>query len=299
MNVIIQILPTILTFCIGFLLKKTKVFKAEDAGIFLRLNFYVAAPAIVLKSLSSIDLQPHQFLLFLFPFIVVPLLYGISWITAKKLHLAQKKKGVFIIATLIMNTMFTLPFLQNVYGDEALTRLFILDAGNAVVVFTAVFAIACHHADVVRHKSDMVKKMFQSPPLIAVIIALLVNFLNLLIMPPFSILIDLLSNLAGPMVMLALGIYFTPHFEHIKAVLIGELIRKGMGFTVGLIFATLIGLQGLDRIVVVVAASAPFGFNTLTFSSLEKLDEEFAASMVSTSILIGLFTVPLVILLVG
>jgi predicted Na+-dependent transporter len=41
------------------------------------------------------------------------------------------------------------------------------------------------------------------------------------------------------------------------------------------------------------------GYNTLTFSSLAKLDVEFASSLVSVSVLLGLIYTPILILLLG
>jgi len=55
----------------------------------------------------------------------------------------------------------------------------------------------------------------------------------------------------------------------------------------------------LTRMIVLLGSSAPIGFNTITFASMEELDKEFAASLVSASIVTGIIYVPLFIFFMG
>ena len=68
-----------------------------------------------------------------------------------------------------------------------------------------------------------------------------------------------------------------------------------LGFVLGLGFCYLLDLEGLIKSVVLIGASAPVGFNSIIFASMEKLDKEYAASMVSFGILTGLAVIPLII----
>jgi len=71
----------------------------------------------------------------------------------------------------------------------------------------------------------------------------------------------------------------------------------GIGFVLGYSLALLFGLDGLERTIVIIGSSAPVGYNNLTFASMENLDKEFAASLVSIAMLIGVILVPLLIFL--
>lgn len=75
----------------------------------------------------------------------------------------------------------------------------------------------------------------------------------------------------------------------------GESIRTGIGLLLGLLFVYLFDLNGVSRTVVLVCSSAPSGLNTLVFSSMEKLDNEFAASVVSYSVIVGMILIPLLL----
>ena len=61
---------------------------------------------------------------------------------------------------------------------------------------------------------------------------------------------------------------------------------------IGLFIAKSLGFQGTTFAVVALCSAAPVGFNALTFSSLAKLNTEFAASVLSISILIGVIYIP-------
>lgn len=65
-------------------------------------------------------------------------------------------------------------------------------------------------------------------------------------------------------------------------------IRMAVGLLIGFGIAYFAGLEGINRNIVIIGASAPTGYNTLVFSSIAGLNEEFAASVVSYSILIGI-----------
>ncbi|HRY83517.1 MAG TPA: AEC family transporter, partial [Candidatus Cloacimonadota bacterium] len=71
------------------------------------------------------------------------------------------------------------------------------------------------------------------------------------------------------------------------------------GLALGYMLAAIFGLEGINRVVVIVTSATPVGFNTLIFANLENMDREFAATMVSISIVIALFYLPWLIWVFG
>ena len=71
-----------------------------------------------------------------------------------------------------------------------------------------------------------------------------------------------------------------------------ESIRILGGLAFGILLSNLFGLEDMLRKVVIICSSAPVGYNTLVLSSLENLDKEFAASLVSISLILGIIYVP-------
>ncbi|MCD8480268.1 MAG: AEC family transporter [Candidatus Cloacimonetes bacterium] len=97
--------------------------------------------------------------------------------------------------------------------------------------------------------------------------------------------------------MIALGLYFEPKLKNMGKAFIAIFIRMGVGLGIGYLLATVFGLNGLTRTTVIVCSALPIGFNTLIFANLENMDREFAATMVSFSIIIALLYLPLLIYL--
>jgi len=77
------------------------------------------------------------------------------------------------------------------------------------------------------------------------------------------------------------------------------LIRMGLGLFLGIIFSLLLGLDDLTNKIIIISSAAPVGFNTLTFASLEELDKEFAANILSFCIPLGIVTIFLLIIILG
>jgi len=52
-DIFFAIIPIILIFLLGFVLRKTKVLKSEDGDILLKLIFYLSLPALIISSIIN------------------------------------------------------------------------------------------------------------------------------------------------------------------------------------------------------------------------------------------------------
>lgn len=295
-EIITKTIPIFLIFLLGYVLKKNGILKKEDGDIFLKTVFYVAAPSLIILSVSNIDLR--------FNFIFLPIIAGliilctaaVAYLIGSRLNLPRKTLGVFLMGSMIMNTSFLLPFIIATYGKEGLAIFSIFDSGNAFVVFTFIYYVACKYGDNDRDQFVMMKKFIFSPLLWALVVAVIINFSNFTI-PGIAVdLFQLLGNLVTPLVMLSLGVYFSLSTTKLMPVIVAIVVRMIFGFFLGFVFVSLFKLEGLSRMTVLIASAAPAGYNTLTFSSLENLDKEFAANLISISILLGFVTTSVVII---
>jgi len=292
-----KIIPIILIFILGFILKKIRLFRKESGDIFLKFVFYVSLPALIFQSVSKIQLT---FKLIYLPFIAAAILfstYFISLFVSGKMKLSRKTRGTFLVGSMIMNTSFAIPFVFAVYGREGVAAISIFDFGNAFLVMTFVLYTAMKFGSSVNSKIDL-KKFFLIPPIWGLISGIIFNVGKISV---FSIGNDFLENLgmiAIPLTMFSLGIYFEPKIKMFFKTSIVIFIRSGIGFLLGLLFVTVFGIHGLSRVIIIICSSAPVGYNTLIFSSLENLDKEFAAELVSVSILSGIIYLPILMLLI-
>jgi predicted permease len=119
-------------------------------------------------------------------------------------------------------------------------------------------------------------------------------------LPPSAItIVAPIAQMTGPLILIALGIFFSLKIAKLPIALGIASIRLGLGLLVGILLASALGLEGTTYAVIVLCCAGPIGFNALTYSSLAKLDAELSASAVSISILAGLIYIPALIYLLG
>jgi len=298
LDFISNIAPIILLAVIGFSLKAGGFFKTSHADLFMKVVFYIAIPGLILSSFNKLELDLK--LLYL-PFIASFILlfnFTLSLLIGKIINLPKPIYATFVIGSSILNTGFILPFIVTIYGNEGIVRWMLFDIGNITLVLTLLYYFACKMGSNGYSFKKVLYKLVISSPIIALIIALFVNISGYHL-PDFILsLSEKTGALVIPLIMLSLGIYFNPKILNAKLLTTTIFIRMVIGFSIGYAFCLVFNLQGWEKTIVILCASSPVGFNTITLASLENLDKEFAASLVSVSIAIGIFTVPILLYLI-
>ena len=291
-----KIIPIILIFFLGYFLKRIKLFGKETADIFLKFIFYVSMPALVFHSVSQIWLSIKFIYLPFIAFTVFFVIYFITSFIGKKLELSQKTLGTFILGSIIMNTGFSLPFIFSAFGEKGVATVAIFDFGNALLVLTFGYYIAMKYGKAENTKINY-QKLFFLPPIWGLIFGLLFNLIKIPVPTIANNFLNQIGMLTIPLIMLSIGIYFSPRIKNLSRLLIVLFIRTGIGLLLGFVFASILNLQGVIKTIVIICSGAPVGYNTLVFSTLENLDKEFAANLVSVSILTGIVYIPVLIIL--
>ncbi len=294
-----KIIPLILAFLLGIILKQLKLLKKEDAPVLLRVVLSVTLPALTILSINRAVLDPDMLFIPLSAMLVVFCMWVISSLVGTRLKLPKTTFGSFLVGTMIMNTAYALPFFLARYGNEGFARASLFDMGNTFLIFTFTYFNAIKYGD--NSKTDKIdwSKFLKLPPLWAMVIAFGLRGFNIPLNPVTSEFLNLVGNPTTPLIMIALGLYFEPKLQHLSKALIAIFIRMGIGLALGYMLAAIFGLEGINRVVVIVTSATPVGFNTLIFANLENMDREFAATMVSISIVIALFYLPWLIWVFG
>lgn len=290
-----KIIPLILAFFVGILVKRLKLLKKEDAHVLLRFVLSVSLPALTILAIYRVVVSADMLLIPVLAMAIVISMYLISQLANKLLKLPRAMFGSFLVGTMIMNSAFALPFFHAAFGDEGLARASLFDIGNTFMIFTFTYFNAIKYGD--NSHSDKISwnKFLKLPPLYAMLIAFVIKIAGIKL-PPVSInFLELLGTPTTPLVMIALGLYFEPRLKNMGKAFVAIFIRMGLGLGIGYLLSLMLGLQGLTATTVTVCAALPIGFNTLIFADLENMDSEFAATMVSFSIIIALFYLPLLI----
>lgn len=294
-----KILPLIMAFFLGLGLKHLKLLSKSDAPVLLKLVLSVTLPALTIIAITRVELSRDMLFIPLFAMGIVMLMYLISNLVNLRLKLPRPMFGSFLVGTMIMNTAYVLPFFHAAFGNEGLARASLFDIGNTFMIFTFTYYNAIKYGDNPHTDKIVWAKFLRLPPLWAMLLAFGLK-LSQVELPPLGLnFLTLVGNPTTPLVMIALGLYFEPRLKNLGTAFLAIFIRMGLGLGIGIALALVFGLTGLTRTTVIVCAGLPIGFNTLIFANLENMDREFAATMVSFSILIALLYIPLLIYIFG
>lgn len=301
MQILLKLIPTFLLIGLGYYLKRQKVFDADFGRTLLKFVFYVAAPALSLRAISQLHLDLSLIALIILPFILTVLSFLLVKPLEKKIHLTPKQFAVFLMATMIINSGFTLPFVISLVGDAGAARVSLFNVMNNIMVFGWVYSIAISYGERGHiSKGEVAKKVLFSPAFASLAIALTLNVSQTSI--PTNILlptINFLADLTSPLILIALGLIMEIKLMFPLQTFQSLFFRMIGGLLVGVLSVKVFNLTGVDRLTALLLSASPVGFNTVTFSSLEKLDDEFAASIVSMGLIAGLLFMSLLTLYLG
>lgn len=294
-----KIIPLIIAFFVGIGAKKIHLLKKDDAAVLLKLVLSITLPALTILSIYKAELSLNMAFIPISAMLIVCCMYLISSFVGSFLKMPRPTFGSFLVGTMIMNTAFSLPFFWAAYENEGLARASLFDIGNSILIFTFTYYQAIKYGE--NSKSDKIdwSKFLRLPPLWGMVIAFIIKALGITIPSAGLNFLNLVGQPTTPLIMIALGLYFEPKLKNLGKASIAIFIRLGLGLMLGWFLSLIFGLEGITRVVVIVNSATPVGFNTLIFANLENMDREFAATIVSISILIALFYIPLMIYLFG
>jgi predicted permease len=283
----LRLLPVLAAIAAGALLRAMRLARPADGEFVLRLVFAVGLAPLMLLSTSRVELDGR-----LAVFAAVPPALAVAGHLAGRLvarsaggraAFAGTRLPVLLIASMMVNTGFTLPFTQALYGAEGVARLGVADAASALVTFTWAYWTAARGGP--GHGGSPVVRLLRNPPLYGVVAGLALNVTGHAVPP---LLAEVLSPFAAATpFLLALGtgiLLALPRRGELGPAATIVATRLATGAVTGAAIVWLAGLQGMDATLVALIAVAPVAFVTVTFAALERLDVRLAAAALSLSL---------------
>ncbi len=294
--VLAKILPMILLFFAGYILKRLGILEKKDAKVLTNLLIYLIVPIVIINAVSKANITKDLLLLPVSAVIIVICLILSGFLIARFLNLRTKTKGVFIIsfATFEGGTI-GYSFMLAAFGEAGLSRIVIFDFGQIIIAFTLVYFIACRFGNSNAKVSESIKKTIRSPLIWSIVIGLILNMIgfdNAFVNNFF----DVTSGALLFAVMVMLGLEFQPVLSHFKLPAITILLKTVVGLSLGYIVSIIFGFTGVERAAVLVMSSLAPSILVIAFSEQNGLDTEYAANLLSIAIP---FSIILVAALIG
>ena len=292
-EILLRLIPIFGLFAFGVLARRRAWFDERDARQMLTIVLWFAIPALILSSVTRLTLEPDLMFLPVSAALILVLGWPVAVFLGNQLALPTRSLGVFVISPMIMNLAALYPFVLAVWGAEGFGRFALFDLGNSIVVFTLTYALACLYGGRVDDIRGIGLRLASFPPLWALAVALLLNRWDMPLPDTLNHWLHTLGSAAILLVMIALGVHIHPRLSLPLPAVLAIALRVVLGSGIALALVVLFDLQGIDRLLVLIGAMAPAGFNVLVFAAREGLDSELAASIVSTNLLMAFIYVPI------
>jgi malate permease and related proteins len=298
-TLILQLLPIFLYFVVGVLLKRAGLADKSHGEFLLRLVFFVTLPLLILTSVPTINLTGDKAWLPLINIAVNAICLGVMYGLARLQGLPRLDLGTALVNSGIHNNSFMFPFILAVLGQVGFADAILLDLGNSVWMATALYLVAFSFSGSVANRWLMVLRICKSPLLWSLLISIVLALTHTKLPSALLSTITPLAQMTAPLILIALGLYFALSVNQLGLALQIVGVRMAVGGSLGWLFASILGLEGVTFTVVVVCSAAPIGFTALTYSSLAKLNADLSASAVSISIATGLWLIPLLLMMLS
>lgn len=290
--------PLIVYIAFGMILRVAGVVQADLAPVLFRFVFVCTLPALIFASISTAPLGAESALLPLIGFTINVACAIAAWAWSRWRGLSRRDAGLLILNASIINMLFTYPFVQAIVGDAGLRDAALFDIGNATYVATIASMLALMYRDDGKARlTTTLVEMLRMPIFYGLAAALIVNLAGIELQPLVLDVAWPIGRASTPIILVALGISLTPASFASGLPVSPILFRMGLGLGLGWLLTALLGIDGQTRYVVLAGAAAPIGFGAVTLTAVGRLNVEKAAAAVSMSVVIGIFTSTLLLIL--
>jgi predicted permease len=257
---------------------------AFDTPFVSRLVLEVGAPCLIFSSFMEQDLDMTAFKQMTTAALASMVLFGV--IGAATLYVAKLDQRTWLPSQMFPNVgNMGLPLCLLAFGQEGLTLGMTYFMVNTVFGFTIGVMITSGKLSL--------RESLKNPTFYSVLITLAFLFLGLKPWTWVQNTTKLLGNFTIPLMLIAMGVSLARfQITSIKRSLLIAVLRLTMGFAVGLLIATLLGLQGVARGVTIMQSAMPVAVFSYLFAVRYNRSPEEVAGTVVISTLLSFLSLP-------
>ena len=295
----------ILTAC-GYICSKLGWIKPDAKAFLSKYIMRLAVPVMCIYSLRSrlsLEMLQSSWALLLIPTITTAIIFAVSHLLAKSMHMAPKQASVFCMMCSVSNAMFI--------GYSMCLELFGEDCVPYVMVYYLINTAFSQMVGVTMIKKaggqsgsslkDLIISFFKTPSILGVLIGILLIVFDLQLPDLIMTCAKYINNTVTPLALLMAGHIINEiglknlrlSKEMIIAMLFRFLIAPAMCFLLCMLF----NVTGLPRDVLVVLTAMPVLTQTVVAASEYGADEQMAAQGIALSTLACFVVIPLIMIL--
>lgn len=280
--------------------------RQRDGNTLSAIVLNVTLPALVLSTLPEVEIEPSMAVV---PFLAI-VQNAVVFLIALFVFRREPgpRRGLLLICSIGFNNgLFAFPIVGGIWGSEAVAILAIFDIGNAVVLLGVNYAVGAFFAEGREAVASgetlatVAKSLATSAPLIALAVALLLNWSSISLLPVLTEPIGMLAAANTGLVLLLLGVFqsFDVRAWEPRTLFRVYAVRYIPGLLCGLALFLFSDYSELVRKVLLVAFALPVGMSVIPFSVRFGFDVRLATTMVNSTILVSFAVIWVVVAVVG
>ncbi len=303
--------PVIVFIGLGFGVARVGWIRALAVKDLSNLVFMVLTPALLFRTMSTVQVQSLDFAPVGVYFLVAGLIFAATLLLQGFTTLAAARALAYTFGNTIM---IGIPLVGLAFGEAGLVTLFTLVAVHALILLTAatvVFELASarSHAQQTgaaphalwRRVAQALRNGILHPVPLPILLGLAFAQTGLVVPTVLDKPLQLLGQALGPMALLLVGVTlaFSTVGVYFGAALRIALVKNLVFPAVLSVCGWAIGLRGLPLAVMVVASSLPVGANVFLFAQRYEVAQDEVTASVALSTALALVTLPVVLLAVA
>ncbi|MDC7229151.1 permease [uncultured Sphaerochaeta sp.] len=265
------------------ILKRIGLFTEKEGSTLSSISLNITLPAAIVASFNTFTMDYSLLVLVAYGIGANILLASLSYLFMCKQNNSLKAYALLSGSTYNVGN-FSFPFIQSLFGAQALVAASLFDLGNALMTTGLTYSLASSVSQGKRPETtDIIRKLFTSVPFITYLVMITLSFAHIRL-PLFLQDWMVAIGKANPIIaMLMIGIMLDIHFEKswIKYTLGLLTIRYGMGILMAWYFIVHTDFNQIIKTTLVFVVFSPSATSSVAF--LEKLtDEKKLASFTSS-----------------
>lgn len=285
-------LKTLAVIAIGFLLKQTNVLTSEHGKSLSRIILNITLPAVILKTISTIELDIS---LFMAPLVC---LFHSTVVAIVSIFLFRREsshdKGVAQMSSVGFNIgLFAYPIILELFGSSGLSIVAMLDFGNAFIVFGLSYFLgyisSVKRAGQKLSLTGIIMLFTTSIPFMCYLIAVVMNLTGVRFSGIPADVIDIIAQANTGMALIVLGLTLDFRFESSHWKLIAKVIglRYIAGLTLGIALYLLLPFSHVYRMVILIGLVLPVALSIIPYSVEFEYDTRITATIANLMMIIS------------
>lgn len=294
MNIHYTFILSLSVIIIGFVFKRAGIITEEYGKNMTKVILNITLPALILKTVTQIDIDMSLSALPLVGIGIAPLMLLPAWLVFK--GMAPTDKGVALMCSAGFNIgLFGFPIIEGLMGAEGLKVAAMVDIGNAFILFVVTYAIGFNFSprgQESRLTAGLIIRLFlTSIPFVSYILGLAINLAGISI-PPIGIdILDVMGRANMALVLLSLGIMLDFNFDRSHWAIILKVIA--IRYSAGILLAALIfffsPLPLAYRTTISLCLIMPIGMASVPFSVEFEYEPRIAVTITNLMIIMSFF----------